>query len=62
MKFKLREKEDIQLVGRLLNKFGSIDYQDIWELGINAALCISELLSLKYTVVLNTGVLTFTEG
>ncbi len=58
----VKKKEDIQLVGRLLNKYGSIDYQDIWELGINAALRISDLLSLKYTDVIDTEVLTLTEG
>lgn len=58
----VKKKEDIQLVGRLLNKYGSIDYQDIWELGINAALRISDLLSLKYTDVIDTEVLTLTES
>lgn len=58
----VKDKKDIALVGHLLNKYGSIDYQDIWELGINAALRISDLLSLKFSDVLDTDIVTITES
>jgi integrase len=42
-------KEQIGLVHSLLNnKFGQI-YADIWKVGVNLSLRISDLLSLKYT-------------
>ena len=43
------DKEQIALVHSLLNnKFGQI-YADIWKVGVNLSLRISDLLSLKYT-------------
>jgi integrase len=43
------DKEQIALVHALLNsKFGEI-YADIWKVGVNLSLRISDLLSLKYT-------------
>jgi integrase len=42
-------KEQIALVHSLLNnKFGQI-YADIWKVGVNLSLRISDLLRLKYT-------------
>jgi len=43
------DKEQILLIHSLLNnKFGGI-YGDIWKVGVNLSLRISDLLSLKYT-------------
>ena len=43
------DKQQIALVHALLNsKFGEI-YADIWKVGVNLSLRISDLLSLKYT-------------
>jgi integrase len=58
----VKTKEDILMVGHYLHKYGSVDYKDIWELGINAALRISDLLSLKFSDVMDTEVLTVTES
>jgi integrase len=58
----VKTKDDIYMVSRLLEKHGSTDYRDIWELGINAALRISDLLSLKYTNVEGVEVLKLVEG
>ena len=57
----VKGKDDIYMVGRLLAKHGSIDYQDIWELGINTALRISDLLGLSHKDVDNVDVLTLKE-
>ena len=57
----VKGKDDIYMVGRLLAKHGSKDYQDIWELGINTALRISDLLSLTYKGVDSVAVLALTE-
>jgi integrase len=58
----VKTKDDIHMVSRLLEKHGSSDYKDIWELGINAALRISDLLSLKYSDVEGVEVLKLIEG
>ncbi|WP_421867057.1 tyrosine-type recombinase/integrase [Motiliproteus sp.] len=58
----VKKREDIQLVGHLLEKHGSKDYRDIWELGINAALRISDLLNLRYDDVVGVEELTLIEG
>jgi integrase len=58
----VKTKDDIHMVSRLLEKHGSSDYKDIWELGINAALRISDLLSLKYSDVEGVEVLKLVEG
>ena len=43
------DKEQIHLIHSLLNnKFGGI-YGDIWKVGVNLSLRISDLLNLKYT-------------
>ena len=43
------DKEQINLIHSLLNnKFGGI-YGDIWKVGVNLSLRISDLLNLKYT-------------
>lgn len=39
-------QEDLTTIHNLLKKHGSIDYADIWKLGINIALRISDLLSI----------------
>lgn len=58
----VKTKDDIHMVSRLLEKHGSSDYRDIWELGINAALRISDLLSLKFSDVEGLEVLNLVEG
>lgn len=58
----IKDKEDIKLTGRLLEKHGGRDYKDIWELGINAALRITDLLSIKYDDVAGAEVLEMVEG
>lgn len=58
----VKTKDDIHMVSRLLGKHGSSDYKDIWELGINAALRISDMLSLKYSDVEGVEVLKLVEG
>ncbi len=58
----VKERENIQAVGVFLEKHGSKDYRDIWELGINAALRISDLLALRYTDVVGVEELTLSEG
>nr|WP_320135808.1 tyrosine-type recombinase/integrase [uncultured Amphritea sp.] len=58
----VKDKSQIQMVSHLLSKHGSDDYRDIWELGINAALRISDLLNLKYSDVEGVEILTLTEG
>jgi len=58
----VKDKEDIRLVGHLLEKHGSITYRDIWELGINTALRISDLLSLKVADVADVEIIEVTEG
>jgi len=58
----VKNKDDIRLVSHLLEKHGSNDYRDIWELGINAALRISDLLSLKFSDVEGVTILKLTEG
>ncbi|MEH6652339.1 MAG: tyrosine-type recombinase/integrase [Motiliproteus sp.] len=58
----VKTKEDIRLVSHLLEKHGSIDYRDIWELGINAALRISDLLSIRFDDVVGVEELKIVEG
>lgn len=58
----VKDKGQIQMVSHLLEKHGSADYRDIWELGINAALRISDLLSLKFSDVEGIEVLKLVEG
>lgn len=58
----VKEREDIRAVGVFLEKHGSKDYRDIWELGINAALRISDLLALRYADVVGVEELTLTES
>lgn len=58
----VKDKSQIQMVSHLLDKHGSADYKDIWELGINAALRISDLLSLKFSDVEGVEVLKLIEG
>lgn len=40
--------DQISMVSHMLYKHGSSDYQDIWNLGINMGLRISDLLSLRF--------------
>ena len=57
----VKGKDNIRLVSHLLAKHGSKDYQDIWELGINTALRISDLLSLTCKDVADIDTLVLTE-
>jgi integrase len=43
----VKNKEDLITIHNLLKKHGSQDFADIWRLGINVALRISDLLSIK---------------
>lgn len=43
----VKSKEDIITIHTLLKKHGSQDFADIWKLGINVALRISDLLSIN---------------
>ena len=43
----VKSKEDIQTITSLLRKHGGEIYSDIWSLGINTALRISDLLSIR---------------
>lgn len=58
----VKDKSQIKMVSHLLDKHGSTDYKDIWELGINAALRISDLLALQYSDVEGVEVLNLVEG
>ena len=42
----VKSKDDLITIHTLLKKHGSQDYADIWKLGINVALRISDLLSI----------------
>jgi len=44
----VKTKEEIALVQTLLNKHGSEDMADIWKLGINVALRITDLLAVQF--------------
>ena len=55
--------ESIDTVSELLLKHGSQDYVDIWKLGINVALRISDLVGLKFEDIdLNRDRLILNEG
>lgn len=43
----VKSKDDIQTINSLLRKHGGEIYSDIWSLGINTALRISDLLAIK---------------
>ncbi len=61
----IREKEDVGKVADLLTKHHSPQYSDIWLLGCNLALRISDLLSLKMDdcrAALDDGNLKLKEG
>lgn len=58
----VKTKDAISTVSHMLEKHGSTDYQDIWLLGINTALRISDLLSLKFSEVIGLEVLNLVEG
>jgi integrase len=45
----VKTKEDILLVGHLLKKYGGDLYADIWKIGLNLSLRISDLLSIKFS-------------
>jgi len=58
----VKKRETIKEIGHFLEKHGSIDYRDIWDLGINVALRISDLLSFKMSDVVDVDVVTIIEG
>jgi len=43
----VKSKDDLITIHTLLKKHGSQDYADIWKLGVNVALRISDLLSIN---------------
>ena len=45
----VKTKEDISEVSHLLHKFGGQLYSDIWNIGINMSLRISDLLSIRFS-------------
>ena len=46
----IKSKQQIEAIKALLSQYGKSDlYSDIWSVGINMALRISDLLSLKYS-------------
>lgn len=55
------EKTEIATVERLLTKHGGQLYADIWALGINTALRISDLLALRMVEVVNRERVTLIE-
>lgn len=44
----VQTKEEVQQVAELLEKHGNIDYSDIWKIGVNMALRISDLLLIEF--------------
>ena len=44
----VKSRQDIQLISHLLKKYGGNLYSDIWKIGINLSLRISDLLSIRY--------------
>jgi len=47
----VKTKEDIRDVERLLRKHGSDLYADLWRIGVNLALRISDLLEIRYDAI-----------
>ena len=45
----VKRTSDIETIHTLLNKHAGNDFGDIWKLGINVALRISDLLNVKYS-------------
>jgi integrase len=52
----VKTKEQIAVVSHMLEKHGGVIYRDIWQLGINLALRISDLLDLAYSDFAGGGV------
>ena len=57
----VKTKEDIERVEELLRKHGGDIYGDLWRVGVNLALRISDLLTVKYDDIKNSH-LKVTEG
>jgi len=57
----VKTKEEIKRVEDLLRKHGSDLYADLWRIGVNLSLRISDLLALKYDDI-KDGHLTIKEG
>ena len=59
--FAVKEKSEIETIGKILNKQHGRIYSDIWHIGINMALRITDMLSIKYDDVIGNDHLTIKE-